>query len=71
MPFWRFTLFTVAGCIPWVLMLTAIGNAAGDNWRHWKHYFSYLDYVALAAILIGIVYLVVRRRGRSAETEAV
>ena len=71
MPFWRFTLFTLAGCIPWVLMLTAIGNAAGDNWRHWKHYFSYLDYVALAAIVIGIVYLVVRRRGRSAETEAV
>ena len=52
-------------------MLTAIGNAAGDNWRHWKHYFSYLDYVALAAIVIGIAYLVVRRRGRSAETEAV
>jgi membrane protein DedA with SNARE-associated domain len=72
MPFWRFTVFTVAGCIPWVLMLTAIGNAAGDNWRHWKHYFSYLDYLALAAIVIGIVYLVVRRRQtRSAETEAV
>ena len=71
MLFWRFTLFTVAGCIPWVLMLTAIGNAARDNWRHWKHYFSYLDYVALAAIVIGIVYFVVRRRGRSAETEAV
>jgi membrane protein DedA with SNARE-associated domain len=70
MPFWRFTLFTVLGCIPWVLMLTAVGNAAGDNWRHWKHYFSYLDYVAAAAIVLGIVYLVVRRRGRSAETEA-
>jgi membrane protein DedA with SNARE-associated domain len=71
MPFWRFTVFTVAGCIPWVLMLTAIGNAAGDNWRHWKHYFSYVDYVAAAAIVIGIVYLVVRRRSRSAETEPV
>jgi membrane protein DedA with SNARE-associated domain len=71
MPFWRFTLFTVLGCIPWVLMLTAIGNAAGDNWRHWKHYFTYLDYAALAAIVIGIVYLIVRRRSRPAETEAV
>jgi membrane protein DedA with SNARE-associated domain len=73
MPFWRFTLFTVAGCIPWVLALTAIGNAAGDNWRDWKHYFSYLDYAAAAAIVIGIVYLVVRRRNRphEPETEAV
>lgn len=71
MPFWRFTLFTVAGCIPWVLMLTAIGNAAGDNWRHWKHYFSYLDYLAIAAIVLGIVYLIVRRRTRRPETEPV
>jgi membrane protein DedA with SNARE-associated domain len=71
MPFWRFTIFTVLGCIPWVLMLTAVGNAAGDNWRHWKHLFSYLDYLALAAIVIGIVYLVVRRRRTTAETEAV
>jgi membrane protein DedA with SNARE-associated domain len=71
MPFWRFTAFTAAGCIPWVLMLTAIGNAAGDNWRHWKHYFTYLDYLALAAIVIGFAYLVLRRRNRAAETEAV
>jgi membrane protein DedA with SNARE-associated domain len=68
MPFWRFTAFTVAGCIPWVLMLAAIGNAAGDNWRHWKHYFSYLDYLAAAVIVIGIVYLIVRRRGNRPAT---
>jgi membrane protein DedA with SNARE-associated domain len=64
MPFWRFTLFTTAGCIPWVLMLTWIGKAAGDNWKDWKHYFSYLDYVVAAAIVIGIIYLVLRNRGR-------
>src|SRR3954452_5869143 len=67
MPFWRFTAFTVAGCLPWVLMLTAIGDAAGANWRDWKHYFSYLEYVAGAAIVIGIVYLLVRRRNRRNE----
>jgi membrane protein DedA with SNARE-associated domain len=71
MPFWRFTTFTVLGCIPWVLMLTAIGNAAGSNWKHWKHYFSYLDYVAVAAIVLGIAYLVLKRRNRTAETEPV
>jgi membrane protein DedA with SNARE-associated domain len=68
MPFWRFTAFTVAGCLPWVFALTFIGKQAGANWRDWKHYFSYVDYVALAAIVIGIVYLVVRRLTPPAET---
>jgi membrane protein DedA with SNARE-associated domain len=29
MPFWRFTLFTLLGCIPWVLGLTLIGVQVG------------------------------------------
>src|SRR5215208_6208110 len=36
MPFWRFTLLTVLGCIPWILMLTLIGKAAGSKWEDWK-----------------------------------
>ena len=70
MRFSRFTLFTLAGCVPWVFMLALIGREAGANWRDWKHYFSYFDYAALAAIVIGIVYFLVRRRSRTAETEA-
>jgi membrane protein DedA with SNARE-associated domain len=67
MPFWRFTAFTVAGCVPWVLLLTFLGKQAGSNWKHWHHYFSYVDYVMLAAIVVGIAYLVVRRRNRAVE----
>ncbi len=29
MPFWRFSVLTLAGCVPWVLMLTFIGQEAG------------------------------------------
>ena len=29
MPFWRFTTFTLLGCVPWVLGLTLIGRSAG------------------------------------------
>src|SRR4051812_33020651 len=36
MPFWRFSLFTVAGCLPWVFLLTFIGRQVGDNWQQWK-----------------------------------
>jgi membrane protein DedA with SNARE-associated domain len=66
MPFWRFTVLTLAGCVPWVLMLTFIGKQAGDHWEQWKDNLHYVDYAVVAAILVGIVYLVVKwRRGNS------
>jgi membrane protein DedA with SNARE-associated domain len=64
MPFWRFSLLTVAGCLPWVLLLTFIGKQAGDNWDDWKDNLHYVDYAVAAAILAGIVYLVLRARRR-------
>jgi membrane protein DedA with SNARE-associated domain len=71
MPFWRFTLFTLAGCIPWVFALTFIGKQVGDNWERWKDSLHYVDYAVAAAIVIGIVYLVLRaRRSRSGAPES-
>jgi membrane protein DedA with SNARE-associated domain len=67
MPFWRFSALTVIGSIPWVLALALIGEAVGDNWEDWRHKLGYLDYVILAAIIAGIVYLIVRRRRRGPE----
>jgi membrane protein DedA with SNARE-associated domain len=64
MPFWRFSLFTLAGCVPWVLMLTFIGKQAGDNWEDWKDNLHYVDYAVAAAIVVGVVYLFVRARRR-------
>ncbi len=68
MPFWRFTLFTVIGCIPWVLGLTLLGVQVGPAWERWRHRLEYLDYIVAAAIVIGIVYLFVRARRRRALT---
>jgi len=65
MPFWRFTLFTLLGCIPWVLLLTFIGREAGDNWESWKNSLHYVDYAVAAGIVVGIVWLVVRNRRRA------
>jgi membrane protein DedA with SNARE-associated domain len=64
MPFWRFTIFTVLGCIPWVFMLAFIGKQAGDNWVSWKNSLHYVDYAVAALIVVGIVYLVARSRRR-------
>jgi membrane protein DedA with SNARE-associated domain len=63
MPFWRFTALTLAGCIPWVLMLGILGREVGDRWEEWREYLHYGDYVVLAAILGAIVFWLIRRRG--------
>jgi membrane protein DedA with SNARE-associated domain len=64
MPFWRFTILTLIGCIPWVVMLAFAGRAVGDNWESLQKQLHYVDYVLAAAIIGSIVYLVVRQRRR-------
>jgi membrane protein DedA with SNARE-associated domain len=71
MPFWRFTVLTTLGCIPWVFMLAFIGKQAGDRWEDWKEHLHYIDYAVIAAIVIGVVWLFVRWRRRRAAAPAV
>jgi membrane protein DedA with SNARE-associated domain len=72
MPFWRFSALTLAGCIPWVLLLTFIGQQAGDHWEDWKDSLHYVDYAVAAAMVAGVAYLVLRarRRRRGPATES-
>lgn len=62
MPFWRFTLFTMLGCIPWMFMLTFIGMEVGKNWEDWKDQLHYVDYAVAVGIVAGAIYLIVRNR---------
>jgi membrane protein DedA with SNARE-associated domain len=74
MPFWRFTVLTLAGCVPWILMLTLIGKAARDNWDQWKDRLHYVDYGMAALIVAAVAYLALRwwraRRARLAADAA-
>ena len=74
MPFWRFTVLTLLGCIPWVLMLTLIGKSARDNWDVWKDRLHYVDYAVAVIIVAGAVYFgwrwVKARRARAAAADA-
>ena len=70
MPFWRFTVLTTLGCIPWILMLTLIGREVGDNWEDWKDKLHYVDYAVAAFIVLGAIWLLIRRRrGRAGTAE--
>jgi membrane protein DedA with SNARE-associated domain len=65
MPFWRFSVLTFLGCLPWVFLLAFIGKTVGDRWESWKNSLHYLDYAVAAAIVVGVAYLVIKhRRGR-------
>jgi membrane protein DedA with SNARE-associated domain len=61
MPFWRFTVLTLLGCIPWVLMLGLIGESVGDNWEEWRDKLHYIDYAVVAGAIGLAVYLLIRR----------
>ncbi len=62
MPFSRFTALTVIGCVPWVFVLGWVGFLTKNNWRDVKDGLAYVDYAVVAAVVIGIIYLVIRRR---------
>ncbi len=67
MPFWKFTVYTALGCIPWVFALTYAGMKAGENWRDIKSSLEIVDYFIAAGIIASVIWLIMRtRRGRSA-----
>lgn len=56
MPLWRFTLLSIAGAVPWVMLLVWGGTLLGDHWLELKHSLKSLDYVVVAALaaLVGV-----------------
>lgn len=65
MPVWRFTLFSLLGAVPWVMLLVWGGMVLGENWTEIKRAFRGLDYL-MAAGLVALVGLFVWRHVRRA-----
>ncbi len=70
MPFWRFTIFSLIGTVPWVVGLAFAGHALGSDWESVRKGFEYVDYVVLALVVAGIGYWIVRRRRQPARNTA-
>ncbi len=70
MPLGRFTVFSLIGTLPWVLGLTFAGHALGSDWTSVRKGFEYADYAIVALVLVGIAYIVVRRRRGDPATDA-
>jgi membrane protein DedA with SNARE-associated domain len=50
-PFWRFTLYTFLGSLPWALGLAYVGVLFRDHWQNIRHYWRGLDLVVVLALL--------------------
>jgi membrane protein DedA with SNARE-associated domain len=68
MPLARFSVLTLAGCVPWVLGLALAGEAVGSEWKSVRKGFDYVDYAVVAVAVILLAYAVIRRRRRRADT---
>jgi membrane protein DedA with SNARE-associated domain len=68
MPFWRFTIYTVAGCLPWCLALTLLGAALGSRWHVVEEIMRPVAWTIGIALLVGLVVLI-RRRWRTVGAE--
>ncbi|HMK92802.1 MAG TPA: DedA family protein [Thermoleophilia bacterium] len=70
MKFWKFTLYTALGCLPWVWLLAYIGERLGANWEKIRPLLHYLDYAVVVVVVVLIVWLVVRARRRPRSGQA-
>ena len=59
----KFTFYTVLAMIPWAYMFILIGEKLGNNWDKAKSIIApYTPYMMIGAVILLLVYLVVKRR---------
>lgn len=62
MPFWKFTLYTFLGCIPWTFALTYVGVLVEGNWERVLNYFDVPTLIIAGLLVAGAVIWYLRRR---------
>ncbi len=68
MPFGRFTLYTLAGCLPWVAALAWLGALLGDRWEVVENILQPIAWAIAVAIVVALV-VVVRRRWSTVQAD--
>ncbi len=68
MPFWRFTFYTVIGCLPWCLLLAWLGARLGERWEEVEHLLRPFAWIIVALLVLGAAWFV-RHRLRAIKRE--
>jgi len=61
----KFSIYTLAGSLPWAFALGYMGVLLGPQWDTIKSYFHILDIIVVIAIILVVIYLVYKYRGLS------
>jgi membrane protein DedA with SNARE-associated domain len=60
-----YTALTFVGSTLWCLAFAAVGYGFGTRWETFHENFRYVDYAVAVGIVLGVAYLLVRRRRSS------
>ncbi|HEX9342289.1 MAG TPA: DedA family protein [Actinomycetota bacterium] len=61
MRFGRFSVYTLAGSLPWTFALTAVGYALGSQWQKVERWMHPVSYMVAGLIVVAIVWWFARR----------
>ena len=61
MPFWRFTIYTILGCLPWTFALAWLGYVLGENWAKVEDFLQPVAWAIVIALGLGVVWWVAHR----------
>ena len=65
MDFKKFCIYTLAGSLPWAFVLGYVGVLLGPQWDTIKSYFHILDIIVVIGVILVVIYLVYKYRGRN------
>ena len=68
MRFWRFTFYTVLGCVPWCLLLAWVGSRLGERWDELERLIRPVAWAIVALLVLGAAWFV-RHRLRTIKRE--
>lgn len=61
MSFWRFTVYTILGCLPWTFALAWLGYALGENWTKVEDVLQPIAWAIAGVIVLLGMWWVARR----------
>lgn len=61
MPLGTFSVYTVAGCVPWTFALAGVGYALGSRWDTVEKYFRPISIAVAVLLAAGLAWWLIRR----------